>query len=256
MTVLTKKAKVLAFSNHKGGVGKTCSACNIGAGLAEGGKKVLLVDFDPQANLSSSLGAQNCHVDIYRLLIGQGSYENAVCSVTENLDIIPSSLDLAGIENELANEPGREFLLQEALNDATNEYDYIIIDCPPSLSLLTQMALVCANEVIVPVSAEPLPVQGIEKLLQYIEKIQKRQNKHLRVSGVLITKFDSRKTINRRLSEVLEDHFKDVVFKTRIRDNITLAESPHFQKDVFRYEKKSYGAKDYKDVCKEILERN
>lgn len=256
MPVADKSAKVIAFSNHKGGVGKTCSAGNIGAGLARRGKKVLLVDVDPQANLTTSFGLNVENGNVYQLLHKNCSAENAIYNALENLDIIPGTLDLAGAEVELSNELGREHLLRKSLASVINKYDYILIDCPPSLGVLTTNALAFADEVIIPLSAEPLSMSGVEKLVDIIGRVQDSVNTKLKLGGVLITKFDGRKVLNKDLAGVIEDYFKDVVFKTKVRDNVSLAEAPHSKVDIFRYNPKCHGAKDYENVCEELLMRN
>ncbi|NGX51412.1 MAG: Sporulation initiation inhibitor protein Soj [Chlamydiae bacterium] len=250
-----KKAKVLCLSNHKGGVGKTCSTCNIGAGLAKRGKKVLLIDLDPQANLSLSLGLTEVEKNVYFVLLNQCPIEEAIYNITENLDIVPSNLDLAGAEIELSSEAGREMILKECLNQISNQYDYILIDCAPSLGLLTINALTASNEVYIPLQAQYLSLQGISKLTTIIEKIQRRLNENLKIGGIFITQYDARKVLNRDIAESIEKYFSKDVLKTKIRDNITLAEAPGHGKDIFRYSPKSYGAEDYASLCDEILTR-
>lgn len=251
-----KKARIICVTNHKGGVGKTTSTCNIGAGLARKGERVLLVDMDPQANLSLCFGIRDAERSVYDLLMGQSPNQAVTLNIYENLDLIPANLDLAGAEIELAAEQGREMILQEELEPVMNQYDFIIMDCGPSLGLLTTNALTAAHEVLIPVQAQYFSLQGISKLTGIIEKIQRRLNSGLTIGGVLITQFDSRKVINRDIAEVLEKHFGDCLFKTRIRNNVTLVEAPAKGMDVFNYNSKSYGAKDYEALCEEILERS
>lgn len=253
----SRPAKILCMSNHKGGVGKTCSTSNIGAGLARKGKRVLLIDLDPQSNLSLSLGIRDA-VDrsVYQVLAGDMPAVEAIYFVTENLDVLPASLDLAGAEIELASEPGRETILKEVLQPVMNTYDYIIIDCPPSLGLLTTNALTAADEVIVPLQAQFLSLQGISKLTKIIEKIRLRLNKNLVMGGVLITQYDKRKTLNRDIADKIQEFFSDTVFETKISDNVALAEAPGAGQDIFRYNPKSKGAADYLSLCDEILLRD
>lgn len=251
----TQKAKVFCFSNHKGGVGKTCSACNIGAGLARKGKKVLLIDLDPQANLSTSLGVKGTDKNVYQVFTNQIKLNQAIYSITENLDLVPGSLDLAGVEVELISEPGRELVLKNSVALIQDQYDYILIDCPPSLGILTSNALTVSDRVIIPLEAHYLAVQGVEKLKNIIEKVKCRLNSDLDIGGVLITKYDSRTTLNRDIAEQIEIYFPSKVFKTKIRTNIVIAEAPSFGKDVFRYSPKSNGAEDYSSICDEILEQ-
>ena len=250
-----KQAKIICFSNHKGGVGKSCSTCNVGAGIGRQGKKVLLVDLDPQANLSVSLGAKDAFQSIYNVLRGELPISNTIINVTENLDLVPSCLDLAGAEIELTSEAGRDLILKEALSEIECKYDYIFIDCPPSIGLLTINALTASKKVYIPLQAEYLSLQGVSKLTSIIEKLKQRLDKNLSIGGVLITLFDSRKILNRDISEAIEEHFEKKVFKTRIRNNVSLAEAPGMGKDIFRYNLKSNGARDYLALCKEILDR-
>jgi len=246
-------SKVISISNHKGGVGKTTSAINIGAGLNRLGKKVLLIDFDPQANLSQSLGLIDQERNIYRAL--RGEYGLKPIEVVKGMDVIPSTLDLSGAEVELSGEAGREYILRELIEPIRAAYDYILIDSPPSLGLLTINAFTASDEVFIPLQAEYLAIQGLTKLLEVIDKIKKRLNKGLKVGGVFITQYDSRKVLNRDVVATIEAHFKDEVFKTKVRDNIALAEAPTQGLDIFRYNPKSYGAEDYLSLSREILER-
>lgn len=250
-----RKAWVICVSNHKGGVGKTTSTCNIGAGLARKGKRVLLLDMDPQANLSMCFGIRDAERGIYQLLMGASSIEEVIYAVQENLDIIPANLDLAGAEMELAAEQGREMILIEELQPLINKYDFIIIDCGPSLGLLTTNALTAANEVLIPVQAQYFSLQGISKLTTIIEKVKRRLNPDLKIGGVLITQYDSRRIINRDIADALERHFQKTLFKTKIRNNVTLIEAPAKGQDIFRYSGNSHGAKDYENLCSEILKR-
>lgn len=253
MNVILKTATVICLSNHKGGVGKTCSTCNIGAGLARQGYRVLLIDLDPQANLSLSLGLKDVENSIYKVLLEECNIENATYSITENLDIIPSNLDLAGAEIELSSEAGREVILKECLSCIEGEYDYIIIDCAPSLGLLTTNALTASNEVYIPLQAQYLSLQGVSKLTNIIEKIQRRLNANLRIGGIFITQYDARKVLNRDIADNIKKYFSNQVLKTKIRDNITLAEAPSKGRDIFRYNPKCYGAEDYMSLCNEII---
>lgn len=252
-------SKVISISNHKGGVGKTTSAINIGAGLNSLGQRVLLIDLDPQANLSQSLGLQDQGPNIYTYLkqISTG-YRTPISPVEVllGLEVIPSTLDLSGAEVELSAEAGREYILRELIEPLRERYDYILIDSPPSLGLLTINALTASDEVFIPLQAQYLALQGLTKLLEVIDKIRKRLNKDLKVGGVFITQYDSRKILNRDVVATIQDHFKNQVFNARIRDNIALAEAPAQGVDIFRYSPKSYGAEDYLALCKEILKPN
>lgn len=243
--------KIISIANHKGGVGKTTSTINIGAGLALKNKKVLLVDLDPQANLSQSLGVVHSEYTIYSSLMGKNPLKPI--SIIENLDLIPSTLDLSGAELELSSEAGREYILSEILDDVKNSYDYILIDCPPSLGLLTINAFTASNEIIIATQAQYLATQGLVKLSEVIEKIKKRLNKGLILKGIVITQYDSRKVLNRDVVKMIEEHFKGKVFNTKVRDNVALAEAPVMKTDIFRYNPKSNGAEDYAALTEEIL---
>ena len=246
-------AVVLSLLNHKGGVGKTTSAVNIGAGLAELGRKVLLIDLDPQANLTISLGVPRQKQTIYEALRGEG--ELSPVNVKPNMDVVISSLDLSGAEMELINEAGREYILRELINQVTDDYEFVIIDCPPSLGLLTLNALTSSKYVLIPLQTEFLAVQGLAKIKQVIDKVKARLNTQLEIGGVIPTMYDSRKVLNREVIETIVKHFGEKVSKTFIRDNIALAEAPAQRKDIFDYQPKSIGATDYLDLCNEILGR-
>ena len=247
-------SKVISISNHKGGVGKTTSAINIGAGLNLLKKKVLLIDLDPQANLTQSLGLINEPINIYGAL--RGEYKLQPIEILKGLDIIPSTLDLSGAEIELSSEPGREYILKELIEPLRASYDFIIIDSPPSLGLLTINSFTASDEILIPLQAQFLALQGLAKLVEVIDKIKGRLNKELKIGGVFITQYDSRKVLNRDVVETIQAHFKDQVFKTKVRDNIALAEAPAQGLDIFRYSSKSYGAEDYLALSKEVLKRS
>ncbi|MEQ1746490.1 MAG: ParA family protein [Saprospiraceae bacterium] len=244
---------VVSLLNHKGGVGKTTSAINIGAGLVELGKKILLIDLDPQANLTISLGIPRQKCTIYEALRGEG--ELVPYTHKPNLDIITSSLDLSGAEMELINEAGREYILRELIGQVEADYDYVIIDCPPSLGLLTLNALTSSRFVLIPLQTEFLAVQGLAKIKQVIDKVRMRLNKQVEMAGVIATMYDSRRVLNRDVVDIIHKYFGDKVFSTYIRDNIALAEAPAQRKDIFDYSPKSTGAVDYLDLCREFLAR-
>jgi chromosome partitioning protein len=246
-------SKIISISNHKGGVGKTTSAINIGAGLNKLGKKVLLIDLDPQANLSQSLGIIEPERNIYGAL--RGEYKLQPIEILKGLDVIPSTLDLSGAEIEMSGEAGREYILKELIEPIRDSYDYILIDSPPSLGLLTINSFTASDEILIPLQAQYLALQGLTKLIEVVDKIKRRLNKELKVGGVFITQYDSRKVLNRDVAETIKAHFKDEVFKTKIRDNIALAEAPANGLDIFRYNPKSYGSEDYLSLSREILKR-
>lgn len=251
--LIMRKTRVIAISNHKGGVGKTTSTANIGVALSLKNKKVLLIDLDPQANLSQNFGFMNRVQNIYTAMKGNNPLDRLM--VYHSVDIVPSTLDLSGAEIELAGEAGNQFILKELIDQIKDQYDYVLIDCPPSLGLLTINAFTAADEIIIPLQAEFFATQGLAKMIDVIEKVKKRLNKDLEVGGVLITQYDSRKTLNREVAETAETFFKDKVFKTKIRNNIALAEAPAFTVDIFKHSPKSNGAEDYMAVTEEILKR-
>jgi len=245
---------IISIGNHKGGVGKTTSTINIGAGLSRMGKRILLIDLDPQANLSQSLGITDPERTIYGAL--KGEHPPEPIEVIPGLDVIPSTLELSGAEVELSGEAGREYILKELIEPLRGSYQYILIDCPPSLGLLTINALTASQEVLIPLQAQYLALRGLGKLLDIIQKIRQRLNKELKVAGIFITQYDSRKILNRDVVSSIEARFKGEVFSTRIRDNVALAEAPTQGVDIFRYNPKSYGAEDYLALCKEIVKRS
>lgn len=244
---------IISLLNHKGGVGKTTSAINIGAGMVELGRRVLLVDLDPQANLTLSLGVPRQPNTIYEAVRGESPL--VPYTVREGLDIVISSLDLSGAEMELINEAGREFILRELFDPVKEDYDYIIIDCPPSLGLLTLNALTSSNLVYIPLQTEFLAMQGLAKIQQVINKVKLRLNKGLEVGGVIATMYDHRKVLNRDVVETIKKYFGEAVFDTMIRDNVALAEAPAQRQDIFTYSPKSPGAEDYLSLCREIIAR-
>lgn len=242
--------KVIAITNHKGGVGKTTSTVSIGAGLSYMGKKVLLLDIDPQSNLSQSFGLEEQEENIYTAI--RGLSEAKPVNILKNLDCIPSTLDLSGAELELSSEPGREYLLREIIDLFRGKYDFIFIDCPPTLGLLTINALTAADEVYIPLQAHYLAMRGLTKIIEVVEKIKKRLNTKLSIEGVILTQFDKRKILNRDVASAISEFFGEKVFETKIRSNIALAEAPSSGTDIFRYSPKSRGAKDYLELCVEI----
>ncbi|ANQ51242.1 AAA family ATPase [Flammeovirga yaeyamensis] len=248
-------AQVISISNHKGGVGKTTSVVNLGAALHQMGKRVLMVDMDPQANLSQSLGVFEPEKSVYSLLRGFCTIDEAMNELEMDLCLIPSELDLSGAELELSMEAGREFILKDHLEKVGDQFDYILIDCPPSLGLLTINAFTASTQVFFPLQAQFLATQGLKKLLEVIEKVQQRLNRDLQIGGVFITQFDKRKVLNRNVREAIQKHFGDALFNTVIRDNVALAEAPSKQTNIFRYNSKSNGALDYWELAQEVSQR-
>lgn len=244
---------IISLLNHKGGVGKTTSAINIGAALVLLDKRVLLVDLDPQANLTISLGIPRQKITIYENMRGES--EIMPYTVKDGLDVVTSTLDLSGAEMELINEAGREYILRELFEPLMHDYDFIIIDCPPSLGLLTLNALTTSDYVYIPMQTEFLAMQGLAKIKQITDKVRFRLNKKLQIGGVIATMYDSRKVLNRDIVTTIKKFFGDKVFKTKIRENVALAEAPAARKDIFDYNRKSNGAKDYLALAKEIVVR-
>jgi chromosome partitioning protein len=246
---------IISIVNHKGGVGKTTSAVNIGAGLNLLGKKVLLVDLDPQANLTVHLGfSPNLEKTIYGAL--KGKYPIPIDTVKPGLDVVVSTLDLAGAEIELSSETGREIILKELLEKVQSQYDYILIDCPPSLGLLTVNSLSASKQVIITVEPGTFSLMGMSKLFEVIDKVKNRINKELTKYKILITKYDGRKAIQKEFVEVIKQTYKDKVFNTVIRTNVTLEEATTQGVSVFETDSKSNGSEDYMNVCHEITKEN
>lgn len=245
--------KTIAFTNQKGGVGKTTSTVNIGAGLCQQGKKVLLVDLDPQANLTYSLRKSSNRLDnsIYDVLKGRVEPEEAVIS-HNGFDIIPSSIDLSGAEMEFANEPARETILKNSIKDFSRDYDYVLIDCPPNLGLLTLNAFTAVKEIFIVLQSEYLALHGLSKLMDVIQVVKERLNPEIEITGIICTLFDSRKNLNKEVVDHIKDYFGDKVFNTLIRDNVALAEAPSHHKTIFEYAPDSYGAEDYNALAREI----
>lgn len=244
--------RVIAISNQKGGTGKTTSAINIAYALSSKGNNILLIDLDPQASLTSSLGI-NPENTIYQLLKREIPLEESVIN-RNNVAVIPADLNLAAADIELSGVAGREFLLQESLDD-TSAYDFVLLDCPPSLGLLTLNALTAAREVFIPVQTEFLALQGMSKLLETIEIVKKRLNRQLILNGIIATRYDKRRVLNREVIENLHTYFGTKLFNTFIRENIALAEAPSFGQDIFSYRPNSTGAADYLMLSQEIIER-
>lgn len=245
--------KTIAFTNQKGGVGKTTSTINVGAGLSKEGKSVLLIDLDPQANLTYSLRKSSTRLEtsIYDVLKGRIEPDEAIINHS-GFDIIPSSIDLSGAEMEFVNEPAREMLLKNILSKVSKDYDYILIDCPPNLGLLTLNAFTAVKEIFIVLQSEYLALHGLSKLMDVIRVVKERLNPDIEISGIICTLYDSRKNLNREVVDHIKDYFGSKVFKTIIRDNVALAEAPSHHKTIFEYDPGSHGAKDYLALAKEI----
>ena len=252
---VSENARIIAVVNQKGGVGKTTSVVNIGAGLALLGRKVLLVDLDAQAHLTYSLGiaADDLDVTVYELLKGEAALDEVLIE-KGGLTLIPASVSLTGAAFELSAEAGREALLKKVLGGVSG-YDFILIDCPPNLGLLTLNALMAAKEVFVPLPAEFLAIKGLNNLTEMAAKVRQRLNPALEITGVIITLFDQRLKLYQEVLESLRKSIGNKLFKTVIRRNVALAEATSFGRSIFEYAPASHGAKDYRALCQEILEK-
>lgn len=245
-------SKIIAFANHKGGTGKTTSAVNVAAYLQLAGKRVLIIDLDPQANISLCLGIEETAGGIYEALRSGVLTAPQPYRSGGGIDIIPSSLDLAAAEMELTAEAGREYILKELLSDARAEYDYILLDCPPSLGLLTLNGLTAADIVIIPVQAEFLAVRGVTKITEIVNKVKRRLNTALKLA-VIVTRYSPNKVLNRNVMESVQTTYKEN-YLGFIRENIALAEASATGKTIYDYSPKSAGASDYFQITNKIME--
>ncbi|WP_313892707.1 AAA family ATPase [Psychrobacillus sp.] len=248
--------RIVAIANQKGGVGKTTTSVNLSACLAYLGKKVLLVDIDPQGNASSGVGVNKGDVNqcIYDVLIDDVAVVETILETkVENLHIVPATISLAGAEIELVSTISREVRLKKALQEVKGDYDYIIIDCPPSLGLLTINSLTAADAIIIPVQCEFYALEGLSQLLSTIRLVQKHLNKNLEIDGVLLTMFDARTNLGIQVIEEVKKYFQDKVYKTIIPRNVRLSEAPSHGEPIIIYDPKSRGAEVYLDLAKEVI---
>ncbi|AZI68812.1 ParA family protein [Cloacibacterium normanense] len=249
--------KIIGVANQKGGVGKTTTAVNLAAALGVLEKKVLLIDADPQANATSGLGIEEVNYSTYNLLEHSADVKDCIQKTSSpNLDLVPSHIDLVAAEIELVDRDKREYMLKKALEEVKSEYDYIIIDCAPSLGLITVNALTAADSVIIPIQCEYFALEGLGKLLNTVKNVQKIHNYDLDIEGLLLTMYDSRLRLSNQVVEEVNTHFPEMVFETVISRNVRLSEAPSFGESILMYDAESKGAIQYIQLAEEVLLKN
>lgn len=250
--------RIIAIANQKGGVGKTTTAINLSACLAEKGQKVLAIDMDPQGNMSSGLGLDKNSVEktIYDLIIGESEVEEVLQKNTlENLDILPANVDLSAAEIELIGIDEKEYIVKKAIEKIKDDYDYVIIDCPPSLSMLTINAMTTADSVLVPIQCEYYALEGLSQLIHTVELVKERLNPVLEIEGVVFTMYDARTNLSLQVVENVKDNLQQNIYKTIIPRNIRLAEAPSYGMPINQYDAKSAGADSYRRLADEVMNR-
>jgi len=258
MLISSTMAQIICIANQKGGVGKTTTSINLATALAKIGKRTLLVDCDPQANATTGIGIDKTALrqNIYHGLIGDvGIRELIHPTAVEGLSVIPARVELIGFEVEMMAHEGRELVMRELLDEIKGAYDYIVIDCPPSLSLLTLNAMASADSILVPLQSEFYALEGLTQLIDTVKRIKVSLNPRLRISGILLTMFDRRTNLSFQVAEEAEKHFNDLVFTTRIPRSVRLSEAPSYGEPIFLYDPSSVGAKSYMALAKEVVER-
>lgn len=250
--------RIIAIANQKGGVGKTTTSINLSACLAEAGQKVLVIDIDPQGNTTSGLGIEKDEVEntVYEVILKEIEIENAICKdVFENLDIVPSNVNLAGAEIDLIDIEEREYILKSSINRVRDNYDYVILDCPPSLNMLTVNAMTAADTVLVPIQCEYYALEGLTQLMHTITLVKKKLNPNLEIEGVVFTMYDARTNLSLQVVENVKDNLEQNIYKTIIPRNIRLAEAPSHGLPINKYDTKSTGAESYRRLAREVMNR-
>lgn len=250
--------KVISVANQKGGVGKTTTAVNLSASLAKKGKKVLLIDTDPQGNATSGVGVEKTvSFSVYDVLVDDVEIENTIQTTElQNLEVCPSNINVAGAEVQLVSKESREFRLKEKIEKVKNQYDYIIIDCPPSLGLVTLNAFTASDSVLIPVQCEYYALEGLGQLINTINIVKKRLNKELTIEGALLTMYDARTNLSNQVAKEVKNYFEDRVYKTVIPRNVKLSEAPSYGMPICIYDGRSKGSKCYEKFAKEFIKKN